>query len=289
MSDSTIRSGERLRNVSDTALWVATYRAEESERPDALFHDTWARRLAGERGFRLLDGMPKGRRLSWPMVTRTVLFDRLIGERVAAGIDLVINLAAGLDARPYRLDLPPHLRWIEVDLPEMIAYKEPILAAAEPRCSLERIGADLSDAHQRRDLLARVAERGSRGLVLTEGLLIYLESRQVATLAEELASVPVLGDWITDLVSPGLRRWMGKTWGKEVENAAAPFRFAPEEGPAFFGRHGWRCVRAESTFREAARIRRLPLWMRLLAWIPEPRKWNPKRVWSATCLLQRGF
>jgi O-methyltransferase involved in polyketide biosynthesis len=38
-----------VRNISDTALWVAHYRAVESERADAHFHDPYARALAGER------------------------------------------------------------------------------------------------------------------------------------------------------------------------------------------------------------------------------------------------
>jgi O-methyltransferase involved in polyketide biosynthesis len=41
-----------IRNVSDTARWVAMYRAQESARPDALFHDPWAERLGGDRGRR---------------------------------------------------------------------------------------------------------------------------------------------------------------------------------------------------------------------------------------------
>jgi len=39
---------------------------------------------------------------------------------------MVVNLAAGLDARPYRMSLPASLQWIEVDLPEILAYKEKI-------------------------------------------------------------------------------------------------------------------------------------------------------------------
>jgi len=66
MSDAPL-----IRNVSDTALWVAAYRALESERPDALFHDPYARELAGERGWRILEGLPKARRTDWPMVVRT--------------------------------------------------------------------------------------------------------------------------------------------------------------------------------------------------------------------------
>ena len=50
-----------IRNVSDTASWVAVYRAMESERPDAHFNDPYARRLAGERGQAIVDAMPRGR------------------------------------------------------------------------------------------------------------------------------------------------------------------------------------------------------------------------------------
>ena len=49
-----------IRNVSDTALWVAIYRAMESERPDALFQDPYARRLGGERGQAIVEALPCG-------------------------------------------------------------------------------------------------------------------------------------------------------------------------------------------------------------------------------------
>ena len=39
-----------VENISDTARWVAIFRAEESERPDAVFHDQFARKLAGKKG-----------------------------------------------------------------------------------------------------------------------------------------------------------------------------------------------------------------------------------------------
>src|SRR4029453_5763600 len=133
----TPRPAERLENISDTALWVAAYRAEESERPDAIFHAPFARRRTGARGFQLLAAMPKGRKYSWPMVVRTALLDRMILDCLAQGADLILNLAAGLDARPYRMQLPADLPWIEVDLPGMIEYKSAILAADKPVCRLE--------------------------------------------------------------------------------------------------------------------------------------------------------
>jgi methyltransferase (TIGR00027 family) len=212
----------------------------------------------------------------------------VIRDRVAAGVDLVVNLAAGLDTRPYRMELPASLRWVEVDLPDMIRYKESSLDGETPVCSLERIALDLADREARRDLLGRLASRGHRGLVLTEGLLIYLEPQQVGDLASDLAAATALRDWVTDLSSPGLLRWLSSTWGKEVEAAGAPFRFAPEEGPEHFSRFGWRPISVQSTFHAAAALRRLPLWMRPFSWLPEPRRWKPQRVWSGTCLLERS-
>src|SRR5882724_9127046 len=141
-----------VRNVSDTARWVAYFRARETQRPDALFRDPYAERLAGERGFEIARTLPDGNKHEWAWVARTHLFDEFVSREVEQGADLVLNLAAGLDARPYRMQLPAELRWIEVDLPDIIPYKEEILANEKPRCRLERLALDLADEQARRRL-----------------------------------------------------------------------------------------------------------------------------------------
>src|SRR3989441_5301510 len=108
-------NGPLIRHISDTARWVAVYRARETQRTDALFRDPYAQRLAGERGEAIAAAAAAGRD-DWPFPIRTFLFDSYITEHVASGGDLVVNLAAGLDTRPYRMDLPASLRWVEVDL-----------------------------------------------------------------------------------------------------------------------------------------------------------------------------
>jgi methyltransferase (TIGR00027 family) len=120
-------------------------RAEER-----VFRDPFARRLAGERGEQIANATPFHEKHLWSWVTRTYLFDSIIREQVAQGADMVVNLAAGLDARPYRMQLPPSLKWIEVDLPEILSYKEGLLKAENPACMLERVRADLSDGEIRR-------------------------------------------------------------------------------------------------------------------------------------------
>ena len=126
------RDSNAIRNISDTALWVAIYRARESERPDAHFRDPYARRLAGERGEKIAAEMQKKMSIEWPMIARTVNIDDVVRDAVAKGADMVINLAAGLDSRPYRLELPAGLRWVEVDLSDMVDHKEQALAGETP-------------------------------------------------------------------------------------------------------------------------------------------------------------
>src|SRR5207244_9883804 len=173
-------------HVSDTARWVALYRAMESERPDALFHDPYARRLAGTRGEQVLAGMPKGKAFAWPMIVRTAVMDELILRAIKRdGVDTVLNLAAGLDTRPYRLPLAPSLRWIEVDFPDVIAYKKEQLAGERPMSTLEHVGIDLTDQDRRRALFARVGGGARTMLVVSEGLLIYLTGEPVGAPARD--------------------------------------------------------------------------------------------------------
>src|SRR5205807_7608332 len=139
---------------------------------------------------------------SW--VTRTYLFDQLISEQIQEGVDLVINLAAGLDTRPYRMALPPSLRWVEVDLPDLLAYKQEVLAGEKPLCALERIALDLSNLDARRQLFNQLGRRARNALILSEGFLIYLSRDEVEALAADLSGVANFRSWSVDMASPAL-------------------------------------------------------------------------------------
>jgi len=255
-----------IQHVSDTARWVALYRAMESDRPDALFRDPYARKLAGEQGERIVGSMRKGRAWAWPMIVRTAVIDELILRTIdQEGVDTVLNLAAGLDTRPYRLPLPASLTWIEVDFPDVIAYKTGQLADARPVCALQHVGVDLTDAARRRALFDQIGAAARRVLVVSEGLLIYLPPEQVAALGRDLASPASLRWWLIDLGSPRLLKMMEKTWGRAVAAGNAPFRFAPAEGTQFFEPLGWREAEFRSMWDESLRLKRS---------MPFARVWN---------------
>ena len=279
---------ERLiRNISDTARWVASYRAAETARPDAVFHDPYAEKLAGERGKQIAAAMPYQEKNSWPFVARTVLFDAVITEQIAAGVDTVINLAAGLDARPYRMALPASLKWIEVDLPEILDYKEEILANEKPVCSLQRIRADLVDVEGRRKLFAELGANARKALIVTEGLIAYLSPEEVGVFARDLAAPQSFQLWTNDFGSPGLLKMVQKHAGEHLKNASAPLKFGPPEGPGFFELFGWRPIEVRSFLKTAARLKRLPLFLRLMSLFPESSGKQGKQPWSAVCLFAK--
>jgi len=228
-----------VRSVSDTARWVASFRAVETRRPDALFRDPFAERLAGERGFQiakmLAQGTEQGSAPGWAWVARTWQFDFFLTRLLRDGADLVLNLAAGLDARPYRMELPSALQWVEVDLPEIISYKQEILAADTPKCRLERVPLDLSDLKGRRALFEALNVRARKIAVVSEGLLVYFAPEEVATLARDLAFGPKFQNWIIEISSAiQLLLMQQGSLGKHLSDANVKFKFGPPEGVDFF-------------------------------------------------------
>lgn len=261
-----------IRNISDTARWVAFYRAMETERPDAIFQDPYARRLAGERGEQIVNTLKRGRSQSWAMVVRTKLIDDILERFLASqAIAVVLNLAAGLDMRPYRLTLPSELRWIEVDLPEMIEYKTEMVGNEKPRCQLERVNMDLADAAERRKLFARINAGARRTFVITEGLLAYLNEQQVAALADDLHQADRFLYWVTDLASPKVRQMTQKHWGKQLDAARAPLQFAPAAAEDFFVPYGWKAAEFHDFYGASVKFNRpmpgasmIAVWKRLM-------------------------
>lgn len=209
-----------ITHVSDTALWVAVYRAMETNRKDALFSDPYAERLAGERGMEIVKRLKGGRNTAWSVITRTAVLDERILQSTRQGADTVLNLAAGLDTRPYRLPL------------------------------------DLSRRGERRALFTRINGESRDVLVLTEGLLVYLMQEQVVTLAEDLYAMPRFRRWIADVLTPELLAWLLKTSFKRFATGNVQMHFAPPGGAAFFERYGWRAQSVRAVTEESRRLRR---------------------------------
>jgi methyltransferase (TIGR00027 family) len=249
-----------ITHVSDTALLVAACRALENECADGFVHDPFAARLAGDRGAAILRAMPGHDMLRFGIGMRSRFMDEVLLEALAPGaLATVVSIGCGLDTRPWRLELPPELRWIEVDFADMLDYKEALMAAETPRCRRERLTADLNDAAQRRAIWAAAGE--APALMITEGLLMYLPAATVEALAAEAWRESGIGQWMSDVTTSAFAKAIGMDRNVSVRQVQAADYLQGEEILEAVGRHGWATAARRSYITDTAfameRIRRL--------------------------------
>ena len=250
-----------ITHVSDTALMVAACRAHETEQEDAFVRDPFAARLAGERGVAILNGLPYPAMARFGMAIRTRLLDDLLLEALAAyPIATVMSVGCGLDTRPWRLDLPPNLRWIEVDFPDMLDYKEAHMAGETARCRRERLTADLNDAAQRRAMIDAAGQEPA--LMITEGLLLYLPAGTVDALAAETREHGAVEHWLSDITTTAFSKALGGgDVMQHIRHVQAPDCLKGEEILEVLQRHGWTTAAWRSYVTDvgfaAERVRRM--------------------------------
>lgn len=200
-------------SVGSTAVMVAAARAVETEGPDPLIRDPYAKLLVAAAGTGVWEALldpsmvdkvagidPEIAAVYHHMrnyqAVRTHFFDAFFAEAVAAGVRQVVILAAGLDSRAYRLDWPAGTTVYEIDQPAVLAYKSATLAAAAATPSAERREVPI-DLRQDWPAALRAAgfDPAAPTAWLAEGLLMYLPAAAQDRLFEQ----------ITELSAPGSR------------------------------------------------------------------------------------
>lgn len=247
-----------ISDVTDTALWVAAYRAEESQRKDALFKDPYATLLLGEAGSKVAIRTQGSRYTSWSVVIRTHIIDQFFNKLLKDNsIDTVLNLGAGLDTRPYRLDISSSLRWIEVDFPKIIDLKNERLKSVNPKCLLERHSIDLSVESLRDSFLDKISQESKSVLVMTEGVIPYLTNEDAKSLALSLHKHSNFNYWITEYYSPEILKFL-RTPKRLKQMQNAPFLFYPDDWFLFFKGNGWDQSETKYFGVESEKIGRTP-------------------------------
>jgi methyltransferase (TIGR00027 family) len=241
------------RPVAMTARWIAAARANESARPNRLFDDPYAEVLAGigqaggaASGTAAIDNLivQTSRAFGAPFLAiRTRFFDDLLLGAVRAGVRQVVLLAAGLDARAYRLPWPLGTRLWELDQPALLAAKDAALAAAgaQPSCQRRTLPVDLARPGWEEALPADGFDAAAPSAWLVEGLLMYLEEANVRGLLQAAAALAAPGSRLGAdlfnaivLTSPLLRPLVGL-----VAAQGAPWRFASDDPSELFAAAGW--------------------------------------------------
>jgi methyltransferase (TIGR00027 family) len=258
--DQGSRNDGQINHVSDTALMVAACRALETELPDAFARDPFAARLAGERGFAILNAVPYSMILRFGMAIRTRFLDELLaGVLASEAITTVLSVGCGLDTRPWRLDVPPDLRWIEIDFPDVLDYKYGLLADERAHCQVERLSVDLNDQLQRQTMYDKA---GGRALMITEGVLMYLPAETVKALATEVWEKAGVAHWISDINTDAFNKALaGGQESDHLGHVQAPDALTGEQILDVLRSHGWTTAEMRSYIRDIGftqeRVRRM--------------------------------
>ena len=240
-----------ISHVSDTALMVAACRALEFDAPDGFVRDPFAARLAGERGMAMLRALPQPEMMRFGIGVRSRFMDELLLEALASEkIATVLCLGCGLDTRPWRLELPLDLQWIEVDFADMLDYKNALMAAETPRCRREFITADVNDAAQRRAIYAAVG--AVPALIITEGFLMYLPAATVHALAAEAWHASGIAHWMSDITTTPFMKAISMNMPQSVRNVQAPDCLNGEQILATIHGQGWRTAARRSYITDMA-------------------------------------
>src|ERR1700761_6063259 len=208
-------------SVGTTAVMVAAARAVETERPDPLIRDPYAKLLVTSAGAGVLweamldpevaakvealdaESAAQLEHMRGYQAVRTHFFDTYFLDAVASGIRQVVILASGLDSRAYRLDWPAGTTVYELDQPQVLAYKSTTLAenGVTPSADRREVAIDL-----RQDWPAALRAAGFDPTAptawLAEGLLMYLPAEAQDRLFTQIGELSATGSRVSAETAP---------------------------------------------------------------------------------------
>jgi methyltransferase (TIGR00027 family) len=218
MTRSDSDSWDLASSVGATATMVAAARALATEDADPIINDPFAAALVRAVGIdfftRVVDGeidpTDTGETVKAELQTetdslavRTRFFDDFFTDAAAAGIGQAVILAAGLDARAYRLAWPSGTVVYEVDQPTVITFKTDTMAqlGAEPTAERRSVGIDLRD-----DWPTALRQSGfdatKPAAWSAEGLLMYLPPEAQDRLFDHITALSAPGSQLATEYHP---------------------------------------------------------------------------------------
>ncbi|WP_326547870.1 class I SAM-dependent methyltransferase [Mycolicibacterium sp. ND9-15] len=254
-------SWDLVSSVGSTATMVAAQRVLSHR--EGLIEDPYAeplvrtvgleffvRALDGEINLEDVDPRFNTRRAAEGMAVRTRHFDRLFTDAAKAGVRQAVILAAGLDARAYRLAWPAGTTVFELDQPEVIAFKSRTLAelGAEPTAERRALAVDLRDDWPK-VLLDNGFDPAQPTAWIAEGLLIYLPPEAQDLLFDRIDELSAPGSRVACEHIPDVSMFSDersreiaerlKTYGHEIEMSELIYHGDRNDVVDYLTGHGW--------------------------------------------------
>src|ERR1051325_10298985 len=225
-----------MKPISKTAFYCCGVRMQDAESEKPVCGDTYARVFMNEKGLEILEAFKDETRPNTSNVGRHRLIDDLLRQELSDHPNLtVVIIGAGFDTRAFRLKGGT---WIELDEPQVIAYKEERLPAANSDNELQRISIDFA-AESLEQKLAPYSGR-SPVTVVIEGVLGYLEEAAIEKLLETLNHLFPRHRLICDLMTKEFFEKNASTINEKLTGMGATFKFTIDNPEEVFLKNGYR-------------------------------------------------
>ena len=243
-----------MKPVSKTAFYCTGVRALDARKPNPACGDQYAERFMDAAAWQVFEPFRKFLGPNISNATRHRIIDDLLRTRLAADPTLrVVIIGAGFDSRAFRLTGG---RWLEVDEPQIFAWKEPRLAAAESPNPLTRLPIDFA-TERLADRLQPFAESGPVAVVI-EGVLVYLPEERIRELLRTIRTAFPHGEILCDVMTTHFFNRYGRDIHEKIRDLGASFVLPERPLEAVFAEEGYAQTAQVSTTGRAAELGQMP-------------------------------
>lgn len=248
-----------MKPVSKTAFYCTGVRALDARKARPACGDQYAERFMDGEGWANFEPFLQFTGPNISNASRARIVDDLLRERLAkdAGRRVVL-IGAGFDSRAFRLNGG---RWLEVDEPQIFAYKEPRLPASSAPNPLTRLPVDFS-AERLADRLQPFAAEDPVTIVV-EGVLMYLGETRIRELLLTLRRVFPRGEIICDVMTRAFLDKYSRPLHEKIQELGASFTLPEHPVEIIFAEESYIQTAQISIIRHPSALMQMPLPMRL--------------------------
>ncbi len=225
-----------MKPVSRTAFYCCGVRMQDAESSNPVCGDNYARVFMNKEGLKVLETFQEDDKANTGNVVRHRIIDDILRRELLHEPTLrVVIIGAGFDTRAYRLKGGS---WVELDEPQVIAYKNERLPALESENELQRIAIDFA-TESLAEKLSNLSEHGPV-LIVVEGVLMYLDEQEIRELLQTLRGLFPQHQLVCDLMNRAFFENYAKQIHGKISEMGAPFKFIRDQPAAVFLESGYR-------------------------------------------------
>ncbi|KAI1124072.1 S-adenosyl-L-methionine-dependent methyltransferase [Nemania abortiva] len=261
-----------LTGVAETLLIPLLGRAVDAATQSPILGDPYAQGVVERLDYRFAK-LPMPPTHAAAVALRTRFYDRWATAFLAAHPDAtVLHLACGLDSRNQRVGWGPGVRWIDVDLPEVVALRSQVLPTELPGRDYRLVATDITGGAWLEEMPMPTARPV---LVIMEGLLSYLQPSDATGLLKRLVETLKEGELHFDCMSAKVLSASQKDRKAAVSQTGSVFKWAVDDLGDIEKIHPYVRLLEAVRYLEAPGVEEFPFLSRvgyyMMSWVPSLR------------------